>query len=185
MLARVIPFRKSFHSYSILQCIAHERHGRYRSQRAEHVLSLHNNSLVWLRCNYREGDRFRLPQGHFPVLAGVNASGDFQYVAKHGWNYLFLVTEGEFFDKPYYGYYYLLVLAWEPSELLQTYGPIPDDAIDPTGPFYWKQPCSYGYCGPNHCTCEDITTFCRAGAELSIVRGGNDNNNGELTVEST
>jgi len=130
-------------------------------QCAEYMLPLYKDSLVWLRCNNDEGVPFRLPEGHVPILAGANASGEFQYVAKDysDWGPLFLVSEGKCIDKQGCNVYYLLLLAREPSELS---GPIANDAVDPTGPLYWRQPYSCGGCPPNCDTCRRAR-MCRSG----------------------
>lgn len=64
------------------------------------------------------------------------------YVARHWRGGVFVVTEGEPFEQlqlwDYFHRYSILVLAFEPSELLDKYGPVPDYGLDPTGPFYWR-----------------------------------------------
>lgn len=122
------------------------------------MLPLHHGSLVWLRCNNDEGVPFRLPKGHVPILAGANASGENQFVAIDGWETLFLVSEGKCIDKASFEVYYLLVLAREPSEL---FGPVANDAVDPTGPFYWRQPYSCDGCQPYCQTCRSARASCR------------------------
>lgn len=110
------------------------------------MLPLHHDGLLWLELD-QFGEPFHLPEGSFPVLAGINSLGEKQYVVSDQVGSVHLISEGEHLIYDENPWSFLLVLAWEPPELLQAYRPVPDDAIDMTGPFYWQRPYPCGGCG--------------------------------------
>jgi len=93
-----------------------------------------------LECEWEADKPFRMPEGHFPVLVGVNDAGQNVYIGCNsgGW---YPIVEGrpvpEASGAKESGFFRVLVLAFEPTELLGVYGLVPDHGLDPTGPFYW------------------------------------------------
>lgn len=105
-------------------------------------MPLYANSFLWLSIEFAQAP-FQCPEDYHPLIAGVDARGRKMYLVSQCMGHdLLVVTEGKPVrhpdprDEPYE--YFVLVLAFEPSVLLDKYGPVPDYGLDPTGPFYWR-----------------------------------------------
>lgn len=111
----------------------------------EYKLPLNEHALLWL--HHDRGAPFDTSI-HHPILVGTNQSGVKGFIALVDEGGGFWTTVGESDIAVRYlkedgvwrttENYYVPVLRFDLSELKDIFPDVPDEGLDPTGPFYWK-----------------------------------------------